>query len=62
MWSLESLVGGRAMSEPIDLDTSPSDSAELAELGAAVRHAVEALPPSQRSAVALFYPSWDEPR
>jgi RNA polymerase sigma factor (sigma-70 family) len=55
MWSLESLVGGRSMSEPIDLDTSPSDSAELAELGAAVRQAVAALPPSQRSAVALFY-------
>lgn len=55
MCSLESLVGGRSMSEPIDLDTSPSDSAELAELGAAVRHAVAALPPSQRSAVALFY-------
>lgn len=55
MWSLESLVGGRSMSEPIDLDTSPSDSAELAELGAAVRQAVTALPPSQRSAVALFY-------
>jgi RNA polymerase sigma factor (sigma-70 family) len=55
MWSLESLVGGRHIAEPVDLATPPSDSAELAELGAAVRHAVAALPPSQRSAVALFY-------
>src|SRR5918911_4708524 len=55
MWSLDSLVGGRSVSEPIDLNASPSDSAELVELGAAVRHAVAALPPSQRSAVALFY-------
>jgi RNA polymerase sigma factor (sigma-70 family) len=55
MWSLESLVGGRYMSEPIDLATPPPDTAELAELGATVRRAVAALPPSQRSAVALFY-------
>jgi len=55
MWSLESLVGGRFIHEPIDLAVSPADSAELAELGAAVRHAVAALPQSQRSAVALFY-------
>jgi RNA polymerase sigma factor (sigma-70 family) len=55
MWSLESLVGGRYMSEPIDLATAPPDAAELAELGATVRRAVAALPPSQRSAVALFY-------
>jgi RNA polymerase sigma factor (sigma-70 family) len=55
MWSLESLVGGRYIHEPIDWAASPADSAELAELGAAVRQAVTALPPSQRSAVALFY-------
>jgi hypothetical protein len=55
MWSLESLVGGRSMREPIDRVTSPSDFAELAELRVAVRHAIAALPPSQRSAVALFY-------
>jgi hypothetical protein len=55
MWSLESLVGGRQIREPIDWATSPAESAELAELGAAVRRAVAALPPSQRSAVGLFY-------
>jgi RNA polymerase sigma factor (sigma-70 family) len=54
-WSLESLVGGRMLPEPIDWTAPPPESLELAELGAAVRRAVSELAPSQRSAVALFY-------
>ena len=54
-WSLESLVGGRMLPEPIDWAAPPPESQELAELGAVVRSAVAELAPSQRSAVALFY-------
>jgi RNA polymerase sigma factor (sigma-70 family) len=54
-WSLECLVGGRVIPEPIDWATPPPECLELAELGAVVRRAVAELTPSQRSAVALFY-------
>ncbi|HLZ26343.1 MAG TPA: bifunctional nuclease domain-containing protein [Chloroflexota bacterium] len=54
-WSLEALVGGRVLPEPIDLAAPQQESLELAELGAMVRRAVAELAPSQRSAVALFY-------
>jgi RNA polymerase sigma factor (sigma-70 family) len=54
-WSLEALVGGRLLPEPIDWKAPPPESLELAELGAVVRRAVADLPPSQRSAVVLFY-------
>ncbi|MDQ3812192.1 MAG: DUF151 domain-containing protein [Chloroflexota bacterium] len=54
-WSLESLVGGRVLPEPTDSAPPPSRSVELAELGAIVRRAVTELPPSQQSAVMLFY-------
>jgi uncharacterized protein len=54
-WSLEALLGGRLLPEPVDWAATPSASVEQAELGARVRRAVAELPPSQRAAVALFY-------
>jgi uncharacterized protein len=54
-WSLEALVGGSAMSEPIDTGIPPSEAAELRDLGRRVRDAVAELPAGQRTAVALFY-------
>jgi RNA polymerase sigma factor (sigma-70 family) len=54
-WSLEALLGGRLLREPVDWAATPPAAVEQAELGARVRRAVAALPPSQRAAVALFY-------
>ncbi len=54
-WSLEALLGGRLLAEPVDLAASPPASVEQAEFGARVRRAVATLPPGQRAAVALFY-------
>ncbi|HYW90118.1 MAG TPA: bifunctional nuclease domain-containing protein [Chloroflexota bacterium] len=54
-WSLDALLGGQLLPEPVDLAATPAAAVEQAELGARVRRAVAALPPSQRAAVALFY-------
>jgi hypothetical protein len=54
-WSLEALLGGRAISEPLAIELPPTEAFELRELGRRVRHAVSELPAGQRSAVALFY-------
>jgi len=54
-WSLEALLGGRVLREPVDWTTNPQLGIELAELGSRVREAVDGLPPGQRRAVALFY-------
>ena len=54
-WSLEGLLGGRRLPEPVDWRSSPAERAEEAELTSAVRRALAILPPGQRSAVALFY-------
>jgi RNA polymerase sigma factor (sigma-70 family) len=54
-WSLEALLGGRVLPEPVDWAATPPAAVEQAELGARVRRAVAALPPSQRATVTLFY-------
>lgn len=54
-WSLEALVGGGAISEPIDPDRPMPETLELRELGRRVRQAITELPGGQRAAVALFY-------
>jgi RNA polymerase sigma factor (sigma-70 family) len=54
-WSLEVLVGGRILSEPIDTAPGPVETAELRDVGRRVRRAIAELPRGQRSAVALFY-------
>jgi RNA polymerase sigma factor (sigma-70 family) len=54
-WSLEALLGGRTISEPIDSHVSLPETVELRELGQRVRRAIAELPPGQRNAVALFY-------
>jgi RNA polymerase sigma factor (sigma-70 family) len=56
MGSLDGLVGGERVNQSLDtLVTDPAWAAEESELTALVRDAVRALPPGQRSAVALFY-------
>jgi uncharacterized protein len=54
-WSLDALLGGRALREPVDWTPGPQLAVEHAELGARVRRAIGGLPPGQRKAVALFY-------
>jgi len=54
-WSLDALIGGRLVSEPVDMRPSPHAAAEEAELADVVRRAIDALPSGQRAAVALFY-------
>lgn len=54
-WSLEALVGGRWMAEPIDPALQPQQTIEVEDLRLRVRSAVTSLPPGQRAAVALFY-------
>jgi RNA polymerase sigma factor (sigma-70 family) len=54
-WSLDALVGGRLLQEPVALEPSPHNRAEESELARVVRGAIESLPPGQRAAVALFY-------
>ena len=54
-WSLEALLGGRVIREPVDAELPPQHVAELRDLGGRVRQAIAELPVSQRSAVALFY-------
>jgi uncharacterized protein len=54
-WSLEAVLGGRVLPEPVDWAATPPQSVEQGELGARVRRAVADLPAGQRSAVALFY-------
>lgn len=53
--SLDALVDGRLITEPIAPGPGPSELAELAEGAARVRRAVAGLPPGQREAVRLFY-------
>ena len=54
-WSLEVLLGGRTLPDPIDTESPPIDVVELRDLGRRVRAAIAELPVGQRSAVALFY-------
>jgi RNA polymerase sigma factor (sigma-70 family) len=54
-WSLEALLGGRLVPEPVDLAESPLECAELRDLQRRVRQAIKALPAGQRTAVTLFY-------
>jgi RNA polymerase sigma factor (sigma-70 family) len=54
-WSLEALLGGRVIRDPVDADLPPQQMVELRDLGRRVRQAIAELPVSQRSAVALFY-------
>ena len=54
-WSLETLLGGRLVPEPVDRAASPPECAELRDLQRRVRQAVAALPAGQRAAVTLFY-------
>ena len=54
-WSLDVLLGGRRLPEPIDLDPLPDALAEEAELSRSVRAAVADLPAGQRTAVLLVY-------
>jgi RNA polymerase sigma factor (sigma-70 family) len=54
--SLDSLLGGQRVREPIDsLAVDPAAAAEDFELATRVRLAVHGLPPGQRRAVVLFY-------
>ena len=54
-YSLDALIGGRRVLEPIDIDPRPDEVVQQAELGAAVRAAVADLPRGQREAVLLVY-------
>ncbi len=54
--SLDALIGGQQVHQPLEsLAPDPAWFAEENELSARVHDAVWALPPGQRSAVALFY-------
>jgi RNA polymerase sigma factor (sigma-70 family) len=54
-WSLDVLLGGRLVSEPIDAGPGPEALAEEAELSRSVHAAVASLPAGQRAAVLLVY-------
>jgi RNA polymerase sigma factor (sigma-70 family) len=54
-WSLDALLGGRVLPEPIDWSATPLVQAEESELNDRVRRAVADLPRGQRAAVTLFY-------
>lgn len=54
-WSWEEWHGGWQGPEPLDWPADPAELVEAADLRAAVRRAVAALPPGQRAAVLLFY-------
>jgi RNA polymerase sigma factor (sigma-70 family) len=54
-WSLDTLLGGRRIAEPVDLDAGTETLAELGDLARQVHVAVAGLPRGQRAAVVLFY-------
>jgi RNA polymerase sigma factor (sigma-70 family) len=54
-WSLEALLGGHTLPEPVDTEIAPIEVVQLRELGRRVRAAIDELPAGQRTAVALFY-------
>jgi RNA polymerase sigma factor (sigma-70 family) len=54
-WSLDSLLGGRLVTDPIDPEPGPLSRAEASDLAERLRRVVAHLPTGQRSAVLLFY-------
>jgi RNA polymerase sigma-70 factor (ECF subfamily) len=54
-WSLDVLLGGRLLADPVDAGPGPETLAEEAELSRSVRLAVASLPSGQRTAVLLVY-------
>jgi RNA polymerase sigma factor (sigma-70 family) len=54
-WSLDELLGGRVVTEPVDPGPTPDELAEAEEASRRVRAAVELLPPGQRAAVVGYY-------
>jgi RNA polymerase sigma factor (sigma-70 family) len=54
-WSLEAVLGGRAVGGPLPPEDDPEALAETAEQAAQVRRAVAGLPAGQRAAVVLFH-------
>jgi RNA polymerase sigma factor (sigma-70 family) len=54
-WSLDALLGGRLVAEPVDDSASPAQLSEAADLSTTVRGAVADLPAGQRAAILLVY-------
>jgi len=54
-WSIDDVLGGRLVPEPVAPEPGPAACLEAVELAEQVRSAVASLPRGQRSAVALFY-------
>src|SRR5436305_1875938 len=54
-WSLEALLGGRHLAEPVDSSASAQLNVERAEVSERVQRAVAQLPAGQRAAIGSFY-------